>query len=79
MIAGEAPELPDPGGEQRFRPAPVSALVMVEGRGKLDESLQKGFFRLAFAQPDFLPDLMGLEEFAGIEMREPALEYFVFA
>jgi len=72
-----AHELDDPRSQQRFRPGFVSALIMVECGGELDQTLQESFLRLGFDQPDFFPDFMGFKEFSGIEVREAPLEFFV--
>jgi hypothetical protein len=40
---------------------------MVEGRSNLDQSLQKGLFRLLRGEPDRFPVLMRFEECAGME------------
>lgn len=46
-------------------------------RRNLNDALQKGFFRLRFAKPDFFPRFVGFEETSGIEVRNAHLEFFI--
>jgi len=78
MIGRESRNLYDSSSQQRFRSVGISAPVMMKGRGNLDDSLQKRFFRLGFNQPDLFPHFVRFEKLARIEVPQPALEFIFF-
>ena len=78
VIAGKAAKLGDSRRKKRFRAADISAAIMMKSCGNLYQPLQEGFIRLGRAQPEFLPNLVGLEKLARIEMRDAALKLLFF-
>jgi len=71
-------QLHDSRGEERLGTLRIAAAIMVKSGGDLDQALEERFLRLGFHQPDFLPYLVRLEEFARVEVFEPALKFVVF-
>ena len=78
VIAGKAVKLGGSRRKKRFRTAHISAAIMVESGGNLYQPLQEGFLRLGRAQPEFLPNLVGLEKPVRVEMREAAFKLLIF-
>lgn len=60
--------------QKRLHSLPIPARPVVKRRRHLNQPLQKRLIRLACRQPDFFPNLVRLEELAGVEKLDPSLE-----
>lgn len=50
-------------------------MTMMKRGCDLDQALQECFFRLGFDEPYLFPELVSLEEFLRVEVREPLFEF----
>ena len=55
----------------------IGTFRMVQADGEVDEGLEEEAARAALRGPDFFPDFVALEEAAGVEEVDAALEEFV--
>jgi hypothetical protein len=67
MIVGKARQFGESRRRKRSRAAGISAIVMMAGRGQLDQPLQERFFRLEFSKPELFPYFVCLKKLARIK------------
>ena len=79
MRLGELIELGQTRSKQGPQPAPVPASMMMKRRCDLNQPLEEGLLGLERLEPRFLPNLVGFEELARVEERDPTPKFFAFS